>query len=52
MGKKTLPSFVEVQSEAERKKASMKAMFEQALEQSSGPMEQDLQEGVDESEWD
>lgn len=50
--KKAIPTFVEKQSEAERKQAAMKSMFEQALEQASGPLEQDLQEGVDESEWD
>ncbi|KAJ3370546.1 Coronin-7 [Kappamyces sp. JEL0680] len=49
---RTVPTFVEVQSEEERKQASMKRMMELAMEQSSGPLVQDLQEGVSDSEWD
>ena len=50
--KKAVPTFKEVQSESERKAASMKAMFQNAVEQSNGPLVQDLKEGVEESEWD
>ncbi|KAI8900517.1 hypothetical protein BC833DRAFT_581603 [Globomyces pollinis-pini] len=46
-----VPSEV-VWSESERKEASMKQMFESAQEAASGPLEQDLLEGVEEDEWD
>ena len=49
---KVVQTFEKVRTEEERKEASMKAMFEMALEQSSGPLAQDLKEGVAEDEWD
>lgn len=48
---RAIPAFVKEQTEADRKEASMKAMFAMANEQSKGPLLQDLQEGVGEDEW-
>jgi hypothetical protein len=48
---RVIPTFVKEQTEADRKEASMKAMFAMANEQAKGPLLQDLQEGVDEDEW-
>ena len=50
--KAAVPTFEKVKTEAEMKDASMKAMFQMALQQSDGPLAQDLQEGVADDEWD
>jgi coronin-7 len=49
--KKPMPSFEQVISEQERKDASLKTMFATAINESDGPLKQDLMEGVDEEEW-
>jgi hypothetical protein len=48
---KIVQTYDDVKSEEERKQASMKRMMELAIEQSTGPLAQDLQEGVSDSEW-